>query len=86
MGEAHRKPVRLYHYPRRDISRPYVYVDISTTQEVAEAVFAFYQEFYRWPFTLEEFRAQRRLRGRETGVPFAEAFQTDSPPAWPALP
>ncbi|RTH15889.1 GlcNAc-PI de-N-acetylase [Thermus scotoductus] len=86
VGEAHRKPVRLYHYPRRDISRPYVYVDISTTQEVAEAVFRFYQEFYGWPVTLEDFRAQRRLRGRETGVPFAEAFQTDSPPAWPALP
>jgi len=80
------KPVRLYHYPRKELARPWLYVDTTVTQEVAEAVFAFYQEFYRWPFTLEEFRARRRLQGREAGVPFAEAFQTDSPPAWPALP
>ncbi len=86
VGEAHRKPVRLYHYPRREVSRPHVYVDVSATQEVAEAVFGFYQAFYGWPISLEDFRAQRRLRGREAGVPFAEAFQTDSPPAWPALP
>ncbi len=86
VGEAHRKPVRLYHYPRKELGRPWLYVDTTATQEVAEAVFAFYQGFYRWPFTLEEFRARRRLRGREAGVPFAEAFQTDSPPAWPALP
>ncbi|WP_279164793.1 PIG-L deacetylase family protein [Thermus scotoductus] len=84
--EAHREPVRLYHYPRRELYRPMIYVDVTETEEVAEAVFGFYQGFYRWPFTLEEFRARRRLRGRETGVPFAEAFQTDSPPAWPALP
>ncbi|MFN4232587.1 PIG-L deacetylase family protein [Thermus sp.] len=86
VGEAHRKPVRLYHYPRKEVLRPWVYVDTTATQEVAEAVFAFYQEFYRWPLTLEEFRARRRLRGQEAGVPFAEAFQTDSPQAWPALP
>lgn len=86
VGEAHRKPVRFYHYPRRELGRPWVYVDTSATQEVAEAVFTFYREFYRWPFTLEEFRARRRLLGREAGVRFAEAFQTDSLPAWPALP
>ncbi|GAB5601749.1 PIG-L family deacetylase [Thermus sp. FJN-A] len=86
VGEAHRRPVRLYHYPRRDLARPWVYVDTTGTQEVAEAVFSFYQAFYRWPFTLEEFRARRRLLGREAGVRFAEAFQTDSPPAWPLLP
>lgn len=86
VGEAHRKPVRLYHYPRKDLMRPWVYVDTTETEEVAEAVFAFYQDFYRWPITLEEFRARRRLLGREAAVRFAEAFQTDSPPAWPALP
>lgn len=86
VGEAHRKPVRLYHYPRRDLARPWVYVDTSPTQEVAEEVFRFYREFYRWPFTLEEFRLRRRLLGREAGVSFAEAFQTEAPPAWPALP
>ncbi|WP_198665566.1 PIG-L deacetylase family protein [Thermus sediminis] len=86
VGEAHRDPVRLYHYPRRDLGRPLVYVDVTETEEVAEAVFRFYQEFYRWPFTLEDFRARRRLRGQEAGVPFAEAFQTEAPPAWPGLP
>ncbi len=86
VGEAHRAPVRLYHYPRKDLARPWVYVDTTATQEVAEAVFAFYRDFYRWPVSLEEFRARRRLLGREAGVPFAEAFQTDSPPAWPHLP
>lgn len=85
VGEAHRAPIRLYHYPRKDLARPWVYVDTTPTQEVAEAVFAFYQAFYRWPFTLEEFRARRRLLGREAGVRFAEAFQTESPPALPAL-
>ncbi|TBH21087.1 PIG-L deacetylase family protein [Thermus thermamylovorans] len=84
--EAYRKPVRLYHYPRRDLPRPWVYVDTTATQEVAEAVFSFYRDFYRWPFTLEEFRARRRLLGLEAGVPFAEAFQTERPPAHGALP
>jgi LmbE family N-acetylglucosaminyl deacetylase len=86
VGEAHRSPVRLYHYPRRELSRPWVYVNTAETQEVAEAVFAFYREFYRWPVSLEDFRARRRLLGQEARVPFAEAFQTDSPPAWPGLP
>jgi LmbE family N-acetylglucosaminyl deacetylase len=86
VGEAHREPVRLYHYPRRDLLRPLVHVDVTETEEVAEAVFAFYREFYRWPFTLEDFRARRRLRGQEAGVGFVEAFQTESPPAWPGLP
>ena len=86
VGEAHRRPVRLYHYPREDLSRPWIYVDTTPTQEVAEAVFAFYREFYRWPFNLEEFRARRRLLGRKAGGGFAEAFQTETPPAFPALP
>jgi len=86
VGEAHREPVRLYHYPRRDLLRPLVHVDVTETEEVAEAVFAFYQAFYRWPVTLEDFRARRRLRGQEAGVAFAEAFQTETPPAWPGLP
>ena len=86
VGEAHRKPVRLYHYPREDLVRPWVYVDITPMMEVAEAVFSFYREFYRWPFTLEEFRARRRLLGQRVGVRFAEAFQTETPPAWPGLP
>jgi len=86
VGEAHRELVRLFHYPRRDLTRPWVYVDVTETEEVAEAVFAFYQEFYRWPFTLEDFRARRRLRGQEAGVAFAEAFQTETHPAWPGLP
>ncbi|SDE68775.1 N-acetylglucosaminyl deacetylase, LmbE family [Thermus arciformis] len=86
VGEAHRKPVRLYHYPRRELLRPWVYVNVAETQEVAEKVFAFYREFYGWAFSLEDFRARRRLLGQEAGVPFAEAFQTEAPPAWPGLP
>lgn len=85
VGEAHRTPVRLYHYPRRDLARPWVYVDTTPTEEVAEAVFAFYRDFYRWPFSLEEFRARRRLLGREAGVRFAEAFQAEAPVPLPAL-
>jgi LmbE family N-acetylglucosaminyl deacetylase len=85
VGEAHRAPVRLYHYPRRDLPRPWVYVDTTPTEEVAEAVFGFYRDFYRWPFTLEEFRARRQLLGREAGVRFAEAFQTEAPVPLPAL-
>ena len=85
VGEAHRKPVRLFHYPREDLARPWVYVDTTPTQEVAEAVFSFYQAFYRWPFTLEDFRARRRLLGQRAGVRFAEAFQTEAPLALPGL-
>ncbi|MFC0595074.1 PIG-L deacetylase family protein [Thermus composti] len=86
VGKAHRRPVRLFHYPRKDLPRPWVYVDTSETQGVAEAVFGFYRDFYRWPFTLEEFRARRRLLGLEAGTRFAEAFQMEGAFALPGLP
>lgn len=85
VGNAHRKPVKLLHYYRSDIPRPAVYVDISPTIEVAEAVFKLYQEFYGWDTTPQTFRANRARLGSEAGVRFAERFQAASPLPLPYL-
>ncbi|RDI95484.1 PIG-L family deacetylase [Meiothermus sp. QL-1] len=86
VGAAHREPIRLLHYYRSDIPRPAVYVDIGEEgQAVAEQVFSFYQSFYRWNYSLEEFRAGRSRLGAEAGVRFAERFQGESPLAHPYL-
>ncbi|KIQ55075.1 PIG-L deacetylase family protein [Meiothermus taiwanensis] len=80
VGEAHRQPVRLLHYHRSDIPRPTVYVDVGEDgQAVAEKVFSFYRDFYKWEYSLEAFRANRSRLGAEAGVKFAERFQCESP-------
>jgi LmbE family N-acetylglucosaminyl deacetylase len=86
VGEPHRKPVRLLHYHRNDISRPSVYVDISKSLEVAEKVFLLYHDFYKWEFTLENYRANRARLGGEAGVKYAERFQSETPVALSFLP
>ena len=86
VGEPHRKPVRLLHYFRGDIGRPAVYVDIGEEgQAVAEKVFGFYHDFYKWDYTTEQFRANRSRLGAEAGVKFAEKFQCESALAHPYL-
>ncbi len=80
VGEAHRQPVRLLHYYRSDIPRPAVYVDVGEEgQAVAEKVFSFYRDFYKWEYSLEAFRANRSRLGAEAGAKFAERFQSEAP-------
>ncbi|WP_337868256.1 PIG-L family deacetylase [Meiothermus sp.] len=80
VGEPHRQPVRLLHYYRSDIPRPAVLVDVGEEgQAVAEKVFSFYRDFYKWEYSLEAFRANRSRLGGEAGVKFAERFQAEAP-------
>ena len=86
VGEPHRKPVRLLHYYRGDIPRPSVYVDITKSLETAEKVFMLYHDFYKWDYSLEQYRAARARMGGEAGVKYAERFQSESPFALSFLP
>lgn len=80
VGEAHRKPIRLFHYNRGDIPRPSVYIDIAEEgQAAAERVFGLYHDFYKWDTSLETFRANRARLGAEAQVKYAERFQAETP-------
>lgn len=76
--EAHRQPVTFFQYVSRAVNRPQVHVDISAQIDVAEHIFRFYQEFYRWDYTPAQFRAARAQLGHEVGVAYAESFQRRS--------
>jgi LmbE family N-acetylglucosaminyl deacetylase len=71
----HRLPVRFYQYPSAGSSYPTVHIEVSEQIEVAEKIFAFYQDFYRWSFSPAQFRDGLEARGREVGVAYAEALQ-----------
>lgn len=73
--EPHRERIRFYQYPSPGSSYPTVHVDISEHIDSAEKIFRYYQEFYGWSYTPEQFRQIRMLRGREVGVGYAEVFQ-----------
>lgn len=85
--EAHRKPITFFQYPSSASVRPLVHIDISEQIDVATEIFSFYQSFYKWQYTPEEFRASRQTYGRESGVKFAEKLQrrTTFAPAVPYL-
>ncbi|MBS3966089.1 MAG: PIG-L family deacetylase [Truepera sp.] len=71
----HRRPIHFYQYPSAAVQRPVVHVDISQEIGLACEAFAFYQRFYGWNHTPEEFKAVRTALGREAGVACAEKFQ-----------
>jgi len=71
----HRKPVKLFQYLSAAVNRPAVHVDISGQIDTALDLFKFYQEFYDWKYTPEQFRQGKALLGRESGVDFAEKLQ-----------
>jgi N-acetylglucosamine malate deacetylase 1 len=75
VGEAYRKPVRLYHYVSPDLPRPLVHVDISSAMTTLEAIYTFYQQTYQWPWTLEDLRQSREAMGLKAGLAYAECFQ-----------
>jgi N-acetylglucosamine malate deacetylase 1 len=73
--EAHRKDIRFYQYVTSSSSRPVVHVPIEGQIEAVTEMFCFYQEFYKWEFSAEQFRQSRAHNGREVGVKYAEKFQ-----------
>jgi LmbE family N-acetylglucosaminyl deacetylase len=75
---AYRQPVRLYHYYSNDLPRPQVYADIAVSMPVLERIYAFYQDTYHWPWTVNDLRSSRLLIGARVGATFAERFQIAS--------
>jgi N-acetylglucosamine malate deacetylase 1 len=73
--EAHRKDMKFYQYVTSSSNRPVVHVSIEEQIEAVTEMFTFYQEFYKWQYTPEQFKADRSRNGREVGVKYAEKFQ-----------
>jgi N-acetylglucosamine malate deacetylase 1 len=73
--EAHRKDIKFYQYVTSSSNRPVVHVAIEEQIEAVTEMFTFYQEFYKWQFTPEQFKGGRAQNGREVGVKYAEKFQ-----------
>lgn len=73
--EPHRQRVRFLQYPSSASPRPVAHVDISEQIEQVKEIFCFYQKFYGWNYTPEQFVEGRALAGRESGVSYAEKFQ-----------
>lgn len=82
--EPHRERVRFLQYPTMGSPRPFMHVDIGEEIDLATELFRFYQEFYNWNFSPEQFLASKASFGRESGVKYAEKFQRRSSYA-PAL-
>jgi N-acetylglucosamine malate deacetylase 1 len=72
--EAWREPIRFYQYYADASPYPEVFVDISESIDAAQAVMSYYQSFYKWKFTPEEYREGRARTGAMSGVKFAERF------------
>ncbi len=73
--EAHRKDIKFYQYVTSSSSRSVVHVPIEGQIEAVTEMFCFYQDFYKWQFTSEQFQQGRAQNGREVGVKYAEKFQ-----------
>ena len=74
----HRDTVRFFQYPSSAFNRPVVHVDISEHIDTVTEIFEFYQGFYGWKYTPEQFRQGRAALGRDSGVDYAEKFQRRS--------
>ncbi|MBZ9752432.1 PIG-L family deacetylase [Deinococcus sp. HMF7604] len=72
--DAWRDPVRFYQYYAPASPYPEVFVNVTDTLDVAVEVMAYYQTFYQWPWTAEQYRAGRAEVGRLAGVGAAERF------------
>jgi len=73
--EPHRDSVSFFQYASAAQARPILHIDIGKQVELVREVFVFYQEFYGWRFTAEQFIASRAGNGREAGVSYAEKLQ-----------
>lgn len=72
--EAWREAIRFYQYYAPASPYPEVFVDTGDTIDVGEEVMSFYQQFYKWPWKPENYRAMRAEVGRMSGVKYAERF------------
>lgn len=72
--EAWREPIKFYQYHSEASPYAEVFVDIEQTVDLVQQAFEYYQAFYGWKFTPEQFRAGRAQTGRLGGVKFAERF------------
>ena len=72
---AHRKPVKFFQYLSAAVNRPAVHIDISDQIDTAVELFEFYQSFYDWKYSPEQFRQAKAQLGRESGVDYAEKLQ-----------
>jgi N-acetylglucosamine malate deacetylase 1 len=73
--QPQRESIKFYQYVSPASSHPVVHVNISEQIDMATELFKFYQEFYKWTYTPEQFRQGRASGGREVGFKFAEKFQ-----------
>ncbi|MGI8747942.1 MAG: PIG-L deacetylase family protein [Deinococcus sp.] len=71
---AWREPLRFYQYHSVASPHPEVFVDIGETVDLAQGVMSYYQEFYQWAFTPEQYREGRARLGALSGVKYAERF------------
>lgn len=69
-----RESVRFYQYFAPASPYPEVFVDTADTLEVAAEVMGFYQQFYKWEWTPENYRAARAEVGRMANAKAAERF------------
>lgn len=72
--DAWREPVRFYQYFAPASPYPEVFVNTADTLDVGAEVMGFYQAFYKWQWTAEQYRAARVDLGRLAGVGAAERF------------
>jgi N-acetylglucosamine malate deacetylase 1 len=72
---AHRESIKFYQYVSPASPNPIVHVNVSDQIDLATDLFKFYQEFYKWTYTPEQFRQGRARGGGEVGFKFAEKFQ-----------
>jgi N-acetylglucosamine malate deacetylase 1 len=73
--EPHRESIRFYQYVAPASPHPIVHVNVTEQIDLATELFKFYQEFYKWTYTPEQFRQGRARGGQEVGFKFAEKFQ-----------
>lgn len=71
---AWRESIRFYQYYAPASPYPEVFVDTAETIDVAAEIMAFYQAFYKWEWTPENYRAIRAETGRLAGAKYAERF------------
>ena len=72
--EPWRETVRFYQYYAPASPYPEVFVDVSSSLETGAAVMAYYQAFYKWPWTPEKYREGRAQNGQLSGVAYAERY------------
>lgn len=69
-----RESVHFYQYYASASPYPEFFVDIGDHVDTAAEVMAYYQAFYKWDWTAEQYRSIRAQTGRLSKVKYAERF------------